>query len=379
MNSFFLEIPTKIYYGRNIVTEAIQKGKDVLGARVMIITTSRSLVKEGFVKKLEECIEALPAAVTLFDQVSPEPQLSEIREAVMVGKEKKITSVIGFGGGSSIDAAKAAALGIGSEEPIDRYYYDGIVLEKKSIPVIAIPTTAGTGSELSGSAVISDAETNMKKGMRGWYMYPDIAIVDPVHTDHMPYKITKDSGFDALAHAMETYVSVKATRLSDLLAEDAIRMIARALPRLKEEPSDTEARDAMSYASMLMGINIGNVGTLLPHRLQYPIGVKTHTSHGEGLLSLFAAWVREEYQASAGKLQKACSLLSGKDCVSQEDCVDAVNFFIDRIGGRKSLRDLGLTDADIETFSESITGVLANDPAYSGIDVINRIYRNSME
>ena len=379
VKSFFLEIPTKIYFGRNTVTEAIRKEKGVLGANVMIITTSRSLVQGGYVANLANHIEELSATVTIFNQVSPEPQLSEIRNAVRIGKDKKITSVIGFGGGSSIDAAKATALGIGSEEPIDGYYYNGIVPEEKVIPVIAIPTTAGTGSELSGSAVISDTATNMKKGVRGWYMYPDVAIVDPSYTDQMPYKITKDSGFDALAHAMETYVSVKSTRLSEMLSEDAIKMIAKALPHLRENPADTEARDAMSYASMMMGINIGNVGTLLPHRLQYPIGMKTHTSHGEGLLSLFAAWVREEYHASSEKIEKACSLLSGQDCVSEQDCVDAVNSFIDRIGGKRCLKDYGLSAVDIEAFSNSITGVLENDPAYSGIEVINRIYQNSME
>ncbi len=373
MKSFFLEIPTRIYFGRDTSIESLSKENTLLGDKPMIITTSKSLVKMGYVDEIKRCVDSV-----VYTDISPEPQLSEIREAVSFGKAEGVTAVIGFGGGSSIDAAKATALGIGSEESIDKFYYDGLVPKKKTIPVIAIPTTAGTGSELSGSAVISDSATNMKKGVRGWFMYPDVAIVDPRYTDTMPYEITKTSGFDALAHAIETYVSVKATRLSDMLSEDAIKMIAEALPRLKNDLSDVEARDAMSYASMMMGINIGNVGTLLPHRLQYPVGMKTHTSHGEGLLSLFSAWFQEEYMCSEEKIKKVATLLSGSTCNDEAECIKAINEFINRIGGRKSLRELGITDDDVPMFSNSITGVLQNDPAYNSIDVINRIYQNSM-
>ena len=373
MNSFFLKIPTRIYFGRDKAIESLKKEKSLIGDKAMIITTSKSLVRQGYVEEIESCVDSI-----IYTDISPEPQLSDVREAVKIGKSEKVTSVIGFGGGSSIDAAKATALGIGSEESIDRFYYDGLIPNKKAIHVIAIPTTAGTGSELSGSAVISDSSTNMKKGIRGWFMYPDVAIVDPKYTDMMPYEITKVSGFDALAHAIETYVSVKATRLSDVLSEEAIKIIAEMLPRLKDSQSDAEARDAMSYASMLMGINIGNVGTLLPHRLQYPVGMKTHKSHGEGLLSLFPAWYEEEYKCRSNKIRRVSELLTGAACDDEEQIVKAIGVFIDRIGGRKSLRELGITDEDISEFSKSITGVLQNDPAYNSIDVINRIYQNSM-
>ena len=381
MKNFFLEIPTRIYFGRNGSLNALRCEQDIFGDRVMIISTSKSLRTQGFTEELMDCLEEIPGKeikTFLYNDISPEPQLSEIERAVRTGKEEGITSVIGFGGGSSIDAAKAAALGIGSEKSVGSYYYDGIVPTEKKIPVIAIPTTAGTGSELSGSAVISDTATNTKKGIRGRYIYPALAIVDPRYSDSMPSKITRDSGFDAFAHAVETFLSVKATRFSDLLAEDAVKLIASALPALKSNPSDKNARDMMCYASMIMGVNIGNVGTLLPHRLQYPVGMKTHTAHGEGLAALFPAWIREEYQYSAEKVRKITSIISGTDCSTEIDCVEAVRNFISSIGQAQGLAELGVQESDIPAFAESITGVLTNDPAYSGRDVIERIYRNSM-
>ena len=381
IKDFFLEIPTRIHFGRGCTADAFEKERATLGNRVLLITTGKPLFETGAVGELIEYLEAVlgRGCATVFSKVSPEPQLAEIREAIKFGRENMVDSVVGFGGGSSIDAAKATALGLGTSYSIDEYYYDGRTPDQNPLPVIAVPTTAGTGSELSGSAVVSDVSTGMKKGIRNRFMYATVAIVDPSFTDSLPPKVTRDSGFDAFAHAVETYMSVKATPLSDILAEQAISKIAKALPRLAEASDDKDARDEMSYASMLMVINIGNVGTLLPHRLQYPVGIKTNTSHGEGLLAVFPSWLEEAYEFNPEKICKVAELLSDRRCTSKNACMDVVSGFMEAIGGKVTLSELGITKEDVDAFAPKITGVLENDPTYTGIESIRCIYENALK
>lgn len=376
---FSISVPTRIYFGRNSLSDAIKAEKDRLsGKNVLIVTTGRSLHRLGYIKYLEELIKEYAGRVSLFDGISANPKLSEVKKGTEYACDNNTDIVVGLGGGSSLDAAKAIAAGTGCDETLDELFYDGIDPSDKTLPIIAIPTTAGTGSELSKGAIISDGKR--KGGIRGNRLFPEVAIVDPSMTDTIPVNITLETGFDVFAHAIESFVSKKANRFSEDLSLTVIDIVSRALPRLANELGDKTARDEMSYASMLMGINLGNVGTALPHRMQYPVGALTDTSHAAGLLSLYPAWIRQEWEASAEKIKRVSDIIRNNDRSFGKD-QDAVLGFVDLIG-RRSLdqlfKDSGFGgEYDGQMLSEMVSGSLENDPAYKGKETLVNIYDNS--
>lgn len=267
-----------------------------LCGNIMLVTTGRSLARLGYVEELAETIRRCSSAerVLVFDCVSANPRLSEVRKGILEGKENRIRAVVGFGGGSAIDGAKAIAAGVGMDEEIGELFYGGKE-PGRALPVIAIPTTAGTGSELSRAAIITDEENRKKGGIRGAALYPKAAIVDSAFTDSVPFAVTMETGFDVFAHAMESYLSLAGSPYTRMQSEYGIQAVGKYLPRLAQDLGDKEARDRLSFASMIMGINLGNAGTCLPHRLQYPVGARTDTSHGAGLAALFTAWISCEH------------------------------------------------------------------------------------
>ena len=296
MKSFELNIRTRVYFGKNITFEALKKERTLLSGNVIIITTGRSLNTLGYVEKLKNDILSLGSSeVITFENISPNPKLSEIKTAIELGKINKVNVVIGFGGGSAIDAAKAAAAGIGYNGDIEDFLFERNQPEIETLPIIAIPTTAGTGSELSKGAIISSAEHKIKKGIRGDVLLPSVAIVDTEYTYSVPKQVTMETGFDVLAHAVESYVSVKSNRFSEMLSREAIHIVGECVNNLREDLQNKAARDKRCYASMIMGINLANIGTCLPHRMQYPIGAITDTSHAAGLAALYPSWIMYEY------------------------------------------------------------------------------------
>lgn len=376
MSIFQLNIPTKVYYGRNIIQDVLRKECHLFAGNVLIVTTGRSLVRLGYLKELKKEIEAIETVknVCIFENVSANPRLAEVKDAIAIGKENNIDVVIGFGGGSAMDAAKAIAAGIGNDEYIDKYFYEGKEPGRETLPIIAIPTTAGTGSELSKAAIITDDVKKIKNGIRGTAMYPMLAIVDSVYTESMPKQITIETGFDVLAHAIESYVSKVASPYTEMLSEQAIGLVGKYLPRLAEDLTDVEARQQMSFASMIMGINLGNASTALPHRMQYPLGAHTDTSHGVGLAALFPSWVHYEVKYSLEKMKRVAELLTGTEQSDTEKCVFE---FIKKLELPTSLRELGVKEEQLIQMAAGVSGNIKNDPASQEEDVILKIYKEA--
>lgn len=380
MKPYQLNIPTSIYFGRNIWEESLKNIEYLLNGNVMIATTGRSLIRLGFIDELMGQIAKFSGVknVTLFDKVSANPRLSEVREGILAAKENKADVIIGFGGGSALDMAKAVAAGAGSDEDIGEYFYNGKEPDNV-LPVVAMPTTAGTGSELSKAAIITDDEKKIKNGIRGKKLYPKAAIVDSVFTESVPYHITMETGFDVFAHAMESYISKAASLFTRMQSEYAAVIVGKMLPRLASDMQDIEARKYMSYASMIMGINLGNASTGLPHRLQYPLGAMTDTSHGAGLSALYTAWVYYEHLYSSKETEKIIGTLTGKDIHGREECSDAIYTFITSLKLPASLRDFGIKERQIDEMAEAVSGNLMNDPVSQETDVIAKIYRKAWE
>ena len=376
MKAYQLNVPTKVYFGRGILKEVISGQQEAIKGTVLIVTTGRSLIRLGHLERLKEMLSDLPHVrkIVIFDEISANPRLAEVEKGTKLGKQESVDVVIGFGGGSALDAAKAIAVGIGHDERIGEFFYNHKEPTGRTLPIVAIPTTSGTGSELSKAAIITDDEKKVKGGIRGTALYPQLAIVDSQLTETVPFKITMETGFDVLAHAIESYISKAATPYTEMQSEYAIQIVGKYLPRLARNLEDVEAREKMSFASMIMGINLGNASTCLPHRMQYPIGAHTDTSHGQGLAALFPAWVHYECKYSGDKLKKVMDLLTDTDCRNEADMVEVMNRFISDLGLPLSLREIGLTESMIEQMAYEVTGNIQNDPAAQEKEIIKEIY-----
>lgn len=381
MRMYQLEIPTKVYFGREIAFQALTEEKDFFNGNVLIVTTGRSLSRLGYVEKLERELQNLPnvKSVVIYDQISANPQLQEVTKAAEKGKENRTDIVVGFGGGSAIDAAKAVAAVIGTGNSVETLFYQHIEPDERTLPVVAIPTTAGTGSELSKAAILSDYEKYKKGGVRGKNLYPKLAIVDSVFTETVPLHITMETGFDVLAHAIESYVSKVASPFTKILSEQVISTAGKALMELEEDIQNKEAREKMSYASMIMGINLGNASTAMPHRLQYPLGAYTKTSHGSGLAAIYPTWIYYEYTVNSETIRKVLEQLTGKEPTNAEQASGLMKDFLKQLQLPVSIRELGVKENMLSILAEDVSGNLANDPLAETENIIYKIYERAMK
>lgn len=376
---FGLRIPTRIYFGCGILEEALKKeARDLTG--VIMIVAANSARKSGTLNRVVGYLRELPEIddVVTFTEVTANPKVNEVNDGIKIAVSNHVGAVIGLGGGSAIDAAKAIAAGAGAGEPIDRYVFEGAVPGEKTLPIIAIPTTAGTGSELSKSGIISCLEKQVKTGVRGERLYPCAAIVDPELTYTVPRKITMETGFDVIAHAAESYISTASNYFTQALSEQAIMIASSSLRRLSADIEDKQAREEMSYASMIMGINLGNASTVLPHRMQYPIGALTDTGHGIGLAALYPAWAELTYEYSSNKFRRIGELLSGHSCNGREDVLKALYEFMEMTCGRPKLKSFGFRKSDAERLSSLVTGNIGLDPAGGAEMIVFRIYERAL-
>ena len=276
VHSFFS--PNKVLFGIGASREIGKEAKALGGTKVLIVTDP-GVVNSGLVASLRTNLEEAGMKVFLFDRVEPEPSASLVDESAQLTKENGVDVVIGVGGGSSLDIAKGASLL--ASNPGNVLDYCGLdLIPKRGLPKILVPTTAGTGSEVTRVFVLTDKRDNMKKVVFSNYALPELALVDPMLTISMPSKVTADSGMDALVHAIETYVSMNATPFSDLLASKAIELIPKYLPMAFAKGENIEARYHMSLASLLAGMAFASGGLGAVHALAYPLGTEYHLPHG---------------------------------------------------------------------------------------------------
>lgn len=215
----------------------------------------------------------------LFDQVKPEPEISIVEDCTRAYRDGGHDGLIGVGGGSAIDIAKGVAAFASHEGPLAELFGVDLV-KRKGPPLIAIPTTAGTGSEVTNVAIFSDKQAQLKKGIVSDYLLPDVALVSPLMTLTCPRSVTAASGVDALVHAIESYLSVNASPITDAIALGAIKLIVKALPKAYANPSNLQAREDMATASLMAGMAFGNAGVGAVHALAYPLGGRFNIAHG---------------------------------------------------------------------------------------------------
>jgi alcohol dehydrogenase class IV len=250
-----------------------------LGCERPLIVTDKMMVQLGYVSRLQESLKGASITSDIFDNTVPEPTVSSIQEGVDKVRDGNYDSIIAIGGGSPIDSAKAIAI-LGKYGGVMRDYKFPRVVNEPGLPIIAIPTTAGTGSECTKVTIITDETNDEKMLCVGIGFMPTAALVDYSLTLSLPPRTTADTGIDALTHAMEAYVSKKASLYSDSQAIAAMKLLAPNLRKAFHDGSDSKAREEMMLGATLAGVAFSNASVALVHGMSRPIGAFYHVPHG---------------------------------------------------------------------------------------------------
>lgn len=266
----------KLICGRDALKD-FKKHISHLGILQPLIVTDKGVKESGTLDLVTSQLDGVDYA--LYDRVPPEPEVSIIADCVKQYHDGGHDSFIAVGGGSAIDIAKSAAVYASHDGAVsDLFGTDQVT--GRSIPLVAIPTTAGTGSEVTNIAILSDKVANTKNGIISDFLLPDLALIAPEMTLTCPRGITAASGIDALVHAIESYLSNFASPITDALASKAMTMIVNALPKAFSYPANINARENMAMGSVLAGLAFGNAGVGAVHALAYPLGVRYGIPHG---------------------------------------------------------------------------------------------------
>ncbi|CUB04493.1 iron-containing alcohol dehydrogenase [Marinomonas fungiae] len=250
-----------------------------LGCTRPLIITDKMMVELGYARQVQSCLEEHQITSEVFDNTVPEPTVSSIQAGVEAVRNGNYDSIIALGGGSPIDSAKAISI-LGKFGGEMRDYKFPRIVNEVGLPIIAVPTTAGTGTEVTRFTIITDETNDEKMLCVGVGFMPIAALVDYKLTLSLPARITADTGIDALTHAMEAYVSKKASPYSDSQAIAAMKLIGPNLRRVYHDGSDKKAREAMMLGSTLAGVAFSNASVALVHGMSRPIGAAFHVPHG---------------------------------------------------------------------------------------------------
>jgi len=248
-----------------------------LGIRRPFIITDQGVVQSGTLKTATEYLSDFNFGI--YDKVKPEPEPDIVLECSREFHAGDYDGIIAVGGGSVIDIAKCVSVYDEQFGPLENLFGENTI-SVRPVPLIVIPTTAGTGSEVTNIAILSDTSAQVKKGIVSDCLLPDIAIIAPEMTMHCPPSVTAASGVDALVHAMEAYLSNFSSPITDALAIKAMELIPVALPKAFSKPDNMQARENMATGSLLAGMAFGNAGVGAVHALAYPLGGRYHISHG---------------------------------------------------------------------------------------------------
>lgn len=387
-----LRLPDSIAFGdgaRASIPTAVAR----LGQRALVVCDP-FLASTAYFSELLEGLEALSVTATVDSRVVPELPVAEVEAAVERARAAAPDVVVGFGGGSALDLAKLVALGLAHGTPMNRFYGENLV-PGPVLPLVAVPTTSGTGSEVTPVAVLADPERELKVGISSPHLIPRAAVVDPRLTVGAPPSVTASSGADALVHAIEAYtaqprtpewgsqlpVFVGRNLLSSSLALEAVGLIGRSLRRAVEHGDDFEARAEMSYASLLAGMAFGTAGTHLSHAIQYPVGALTHTPHGVGTGMMLPYVLRAILPTDAARLAEigqALGVGGGSAEEAAEAAVREITDLMHSIGLPRDLASMGVAESDLEHVVElslTVRRLVANSNLEPTEENLQRIVR----
>ncbi len=363
--------PGQILFGRN----AVDQLGDVagrLGAGRALIVTDKSLADAGLAQRVGGVLRTAGIATEVFDGGQPDPPLHAVNRCVEQARDCHADLLVGLGGGSNMDLAKAAATLLAHGGTCLDYGGDQLV-PGPVFALILVPTTSGTGSEVTAAAVLNDTDEGRKFAILSNYLRPQVALVDPTLTVSCPAKVTADSGIDALTHAIEAYTAVDNETfplpegertvyqgrypLSDVLAEQAIGLVGRYLRRAVSNGDDIEAREGMALAATSAGMSFSNVGVAVVHALEYALAAEAHTSHGCGCGLLLPYVMEHNKSARAAQMVKIAGLL-GEDITALDEhtaadrAIHAVHQLKADIGIPATLTEVGVNPDAVPAMAE---------------------------
>lgn len=376
-----LQTTPRIVMGPGSLARIGEETKRLGGSRVMVVTDS-GLIETGIVARAEEVLRSVGVSAMRFEGVEADPRYEIAAQAAASAKEAEADLLIGIGGGSSLDIAKVAAILVTNADPVATYFGIDLV-PRRGLPTILVPTTAGTGSEVTPIAILSDHAEKLKKGIVSPFLFPDVAVLDPELTLGLPPKVTAATGMDALIHAVEAYTSKNATRITDMLAMEAMTVIFKNIRTAYANGSDLPARAAMLEGSMLAGMAFANAGVTAVHAFAYPIGAEFHIPHGVAN-SMMLAPVMEFNML--GNLNKFACMAEAfgenvRGCTQRaaaKAAVDAMKILAEDLRIPSHLSDFGVKESDIPVLAEGVmkvTRLLANNPRVLTLEDAKEIYR----
>lgn len=348
--SFRFFVPTVVHFGWNAVADTGRVVRE-WGTRCLIVTTSRIYHQTPLIREIQEQLRGYHVASEVFDGIIPNPTVDVLEQGVAVARTFQPDVILGVGGGSSMDAAKAVALGATHAGSVWDYRLGGEkAIDHPVIPVITVGTTAGTGSQISPVSVLTHSGIHSKHAIVDVKLCPKAAIVDPALTVTVPPRVTAATGFDVFAHAFESTIHSRRSPFTDALAREALTLVVRYLPRAVMNGNDREAREAMARADTLAGICITNAGTTLPHGIAMAIGGHApHVMHGEALASVYPEVMKFSWASAPQAFARLYDIMADPDESSgltveakAQKVSGEIESFLTKIGLRCTLKTLGV-------------------------------------
>ncbi len=374
--------PAKIIFGEESIT-SIGKEANRFGNKVCLITGRYAMAKSGVLNNVHKSLEDVGLEVVLFDKVIPEPTTKMVDEGLSLVRTTECELVIGLGGGSSLDVAKAVA-GLANDDGSCLEYQEGRKIEKEGLPFIAIPTTAGTGAEATYNAVITNEEKKVKQSIRDHSLMAKVVIIDPILTLTLSPNTTTISGMDTLVHLIEGYVSNAANLLTDSLAIMGIKLVSSSLKKVVEDGQDKKARTNMSLASLLGGMVLSNAGLGAIHGLAASLGPLYNLPHGLACAVLLPYIMEYNLETSIPKFaQIAYSLDEQTTNLSIEEAAfESIVLVEELISNLKlpfNLGSLGIQERDLPIIVQGVSSSsLKYNPREANFKDLINILKNAM-
>ncbi|MGQ9497749.1 MAG: iron-containing alcohol dehydrogenase family protein [Desulfotomaculales bacterium] len=346
---FDILLPGRILFGPGS-TYRLGEEAGRLGHRGLMVTGKKSLKETGNFERVTRPLTDARIELVFYSEVEPEPTVDTVEEVRALLRESGCTFVVGVGGGSVLDVAKAAAGLVGEDEPVQAYFEKPVT--RPGLPWIAVPTTAGSGSEATINAVLIDRGTGRKQSIRCEFWHPAVAIVDPILTMSMSRRLTAATGMDALTHAIEAFTSRWSNALTQALAREAVTLICRYFYTAWKVGRLREARENMMLGSLLAGMALNNARAGIVHALAHPLGVRLGQDHGTICAVLLPAAMhfnRPLCEDCYAELAHAAGIVPR--AVSTEEAASKLIFFVENLLSKLelpiSLGSLGLREEDI--------------------------------
>jgi alcohol dehydrogenase class IV len=358
MKPFSYHQPTELRFGPGRIAE-IGEQTARFGRRCLFVTAKAWPGIEGVYARIKRSLQDAGVDTVHFDEVQPNPTTDIVTRGAAAARDHHADVIVGLGGGSSMDSAKAIA--VEATHPgtcWDYLFYKAPAPDGRTLPVVAVTTTSGTGSQMTQVAVVTNRTHRDKSALYTPLLYPRVAIVDPELMLALPPHLTASTGFDAFTHAFESFIHCNASPCTDMMALEALRLVVKHLPDAVRNGGDLPTRSAMAWADTLAGLCIANAGVTLPHGIGMAIGgMYPHVMHGEALAVVYPAITRFSWRFAVTRYAALARLLDPglatlPDQTAAEQCAKALDAFLRNIGMLLTLERLRVPQAELALLAE---------------------------